>query len=387
MFFVETVLPGTSQVSVPPPRPIAITMARFLCLLAALPQIAAKWDSWGPKCGSHECDFMETCCGTMCCKFMNTCSEGVCCSMGQEACGGSCCEEGQCTSSAQCCPKHTIAVGKECLPKTCENLLASSCNKPGEPTETKINGVSVWSKGQPGNTGICIECSDGTIPSYSCGKGQAMVQGTFCGGVRIQAPYDSPRSDDGADSRATEQQRTAARIAELKEAIKQAVDSEDYKTAARLQAELQKLQEEPKAQENASRIAELKAAIKKAVEDQDYATAARLQAELKAMQPDVSFFSLLIAQPFVDARAPSWSVPFAPLVAAAAALLLVLTVAYFVRGSSASGTQAAHVAEVGYYEVEKALHSIAGTIEKTFVHPTKDAAGAYPSAEYRPMGQ
>ena len=105
------------------------------------------------------------------------------------------------------------------------------------------------------------------------------------------------------------------------------------------------------------------------------------------MQPDVSFFSLLIAQPFVDARAPSWSVPFAPLVAAAAALLLVLTVAYFVRGSSASGTQAAHVAEVGYYEVEKALHSIAGTIEKTFVQPTKDAAGAYPSAEYRPMGQ
>jgi hypothetical protein len=42
---------------------------------------------------------------------------------------------------------------------------------------------------------------------------------------------------------------------------------------------------------------------------------------------------------------------------------------------------------VGYYEVEKALHNIAGTIEKTFVHPTKDAAGAYPSAEYRPMGQ
>ena len=77
----------------------------------------------------------------------------------------------------------------------------------------------------------------------------------------------------------------------------------------------------------------------------------------------------------------------APLVAAAAALLLVLIVASFVRGSSASGTQAAHVAEVGYYEVEKALHNIAGTIEKTFVHPTKDAAGAYPSAEYRPMGQ
>jgi hypothetical protein len=54
-------------------------------------------------------------------------------------------------------------------------------------------------------------------------------------------------ASDRADARAAEQQQIAARLAELegiKEAIKQAVDVEDFKTAANLQIELKKLQEE-----------------------------------------------------------------------------------------------------------------------------------------------
>ena len=53
-----------------------------------------------------------------------------------------------------------------------------------------VGPAAVWSKGPEGSTAICIECADGSVPSFACGKGQAYVQGKYCG-VVLQAPLES----------------------------------------------------------------------------------------------------------------------------------------------------------------------------------------------------
>lgn len=165
-----------------------MNMAR-LVTLALLVRDAAAW-GFGTKCaGGNKCGMMDTCCGTHCCKMMDTCyDDSLCCPMFQEACGDSCCAQGQCTPDKKCCAHGAVATSSGCVARTCENLLNTSCDKPGKPEKTMVDGVAVWSKGEAGNTAICIECHDGAVPSFSCGKGQAMVQGRFCGGVSIQAP-------------------------------------------------------------------------------------------------------------------------------------------------------------------------------------------------------
>lgn len=39
-----------------------------------------------------------------------------------------------------------------------------------------------------GDSGVCIQCPDGSIPSSSCGHGQVQLQGKYCHGVKISWP-------------------------------------------------------------------------------------------------------------------------------------------------------------------------------------------------------
>jgi len=70
--------------------------------------------------------------------------------------------------------------------------MTKACNKEGDASETTIGHAHVWSKGPHGNSAICIECDDGSVPTFSCGKGQSNAQGTYCG-TKLQVPLPTLR--------------------------------------------------------------------------------------------------------------------------------------------------------------------------------------------------